>query len=424
MSIGAVRGPTTGAATRPLRRRVMRRGLWGSALALLALLIIGCEQGDAGSPPAAANPPATWADLDATQPVYVSWSANLVGASLTWDVERPERVAFCVRAAVRLTEDGGASWRELPTTGVVAAAAAGYPLLDTGEGTPPCASLALDPTEAGVVYAVFRAGKEGVGAPPIVFVGFVSRDGGASWQLIPHVPGVRDEDFGGVVVVGSHVEAWYRANVGVVVGRSDDGGRTWRAAPPSCPTAGPCVRFGPAPNLIGSCNMAARIQPLVHAVAVEGTRTPAPLASGPPGSGVNGCLTSELVALADGEVIVLTEDPLDLTASPLRWSGDGGQTWSPVALPPLPTGETPLWRGLRLLPDGSLIVRDPLRGGWLLLPPRAGAWCGAGTERTPTPADTSTVRVIGDGLWWLATASDGEGLTVARLLPLADLRCP
>lgn len=410
---------------------------------IVLISLAGALAGGSRPRPARAQPApdggVSWASLGALQPLERSRSTAIAGPSLTAALGDPDRLAYCAPGAVQTSGDGGATWTALPVQAVVdAAAASPYPLLLTGDAPPTCTSLVLDPSQPSSVYAVFRASKAPFGAPPIVFAGYVTTDGGQTWQSVPVPEGVTMEQFGGFRTRddGAAVEALF-AVPGMpgafIVEESGDRGATWQAVALACPTLGPCLRWGPAPNMIGSCSMNARIQPIMASLDGGATWTPAPLFGSTPVNGVDACVRNELAPLSDTGTLLLAEDAQDAIApgalnTPVLQTRDGGQTWTAVALPPLPGGSPQALRGLLMLPWGALIVRPQQAPAWQLLAPGASSWCAipaAALGASYTTADT--VQVIGDRVWWLEDAGTSvppAGAQVRALsVPLAGIEC-
>src|SRR5581483_9359556 len=308
-----------------------RRGIFRALLLAAALLGLG-----AGVLPAASAPPSAagaagqpagpdWASLGLVAPLWVARSTPIVGQSFA---SVAGRIAYCAPGGIPLSRDGGATWTIISTAPVLqAAATSGYPLLTTGDVPPACTALALDPTYPDSLYAVFPSARGPYGAPPIIFVGYHTADGGQGWQPIPTPPGIDREQFGGFQVDGTAVQALFARPAstagtppGFLLEQTADGGQSW-ASPPlvDCPATGPCVRWGPAPNAIGSCAMHARIQPVE--VSSDGGQSWSPAGFGGEAvetglGGVNACALNELAALAEREVLLLTGDALAAGGSP------------------------------------------------------------------------------------------------------------
>ncbi len=81
------------------------------------------------------------------------------------------------------------------------------------------------------------------------------------------------------------------------------------------------------------------------------------------------------------------------------------------------------YRGLRMLPDGTLLGQSANGGGWSLLHPGATAWCAVGGITLPDGREGKPLlEVIGDRLWWLTQNTGGALVTVHSTL-LNSLRC-
>jgi hypothetical protein len=398
----------------------------------VAAVIDGSREGMAGAAPGPAGArgagqaqPPTWAALGPLQPLWVARSAPIMGQTLTADAANPRRIAYCAPGSIPITLDGGASWSGVSTAPVVAAAAAtGFPLLMTGDVTPACVALALDPTAAAGLYAVFQGAPAGFGAPPVILLGLYTTDGGQSWQVVPPPSGAMVQQFGGFQVQGTAVQAMFGG--GFVAQQTTDGGQTWTTVTPDCPSAGPCVRWGPAANMLGSCAMLGGSQPVEY--STDGGRTwtsafPGPMAS------PNPCVLNQLAALSDTEVLLLREDGLVLgpDGALARLSRDGGQSWTAVTLPPLPGAPMRVLGGLQMLPDGALIAFVP-GSGWQRLGPGADAWCAVPPAALPAAQGAAdTVQVVGDRLWWLEDTDTGiptaNPQPRPRSAPLAGIQC-
>jgi photosystem II stability/assembly factor-like uncharacterized protein len=369
----------------------------------------------------------TWASLGTSRPLAVTRSTPLTGQTLAVAPGEPGRLAYCAPDTIQLTRDGGETWESIPTAPVTALAeAAGYPLLGADGAVPACTSLLLDPADPLALYAVFAAGKAEFGAPPIVFTGYRTTDGGQTWQPVPVPDGGGIEQFGGFQANGAAVQALFaRADgePGPLVLETRDGGRNWATVPLDCPSAGPCLRWGPAPNLIGSCSMNERIQPVLTSADDGQAWARADLGRS---GGVNGCVRNELAALSDSDALLLSDDGLLLDDTLARLTRDGGQTWQSVSLPPLPGMERQIVHGLTLLPDGSLLARTQAADGWSVLAPGATAWCTVPAANLGASwASADSLVLAGDRLWWLEAADASGRISEPRLMsaPLAGVQC-
>ncbi|GEM_PF-579087 len=359
-----------------------------------------------------------WSTLGPIRPRWVQRSG---AASIVADPTDPRRLAYCAPGGIRLTTDGGAIWATVSTTTArLASVATTYPIVPPFFPTaasplpPGCQSVTLGAGQPGVLYAVFTATRKGTAPPPLYSVGYRTGDAGQSWQPIPAPAGQEMGDFAGFQVDGAAVLAFFtrgQHGAGGAVERTLDGGKTWLPATPTCPTAGPCVRFGA--EQVGNC--AKFGSPQAIRFSLDGGRHWAAPAWP---DRVNACGLHELAGLAIRGALLLGGD-----LSPLLLSNDGGRTWQNVALPPLqaPPGAAAGFPGLQLLPNGSLLASGAF---WQLLLPGASSWC-----RVPTgvlPPVNGDPQVIGDRLWWLQGGPgphDPEQPLSARSIPLGRLHC-
>lgn len=363
--------------------------------------------------------PLNWASLGSVHPLWVQRSQAWLGS----DPSHSQRLVYCGPGGIHLSADGGTSWRTVPTAGVAkAAAATPFSLFDEIGGRPPtCASATLDPAHPASLFATFYAGKKPYGAPPVYLVGYETADGGRTWRPVPTPRGYGPGDFGGFRADHRGADALfgrlvYGARPGgtataSVVQRTTDGGLIWRPAVPTCPQAGPCLRWGPLPSGIGSCAMHAYPQPIQR--SADGGRTWST------GIQVNACWLNEIVALSGSDVLLVS----GRTPVGLRVSRDGGATWQDVALPPLPgtpRDAMPLWPGLQVLPNGSLLAfaAGPHAQRAMVLAPRARSWCAAGPGMPTMLADDAQVE---DGRLWLLARPGPQQSAVS--VPLVALRC-
>ncbi len=320
------------------------------------------------------EPSRTWSSLGTLNPVALSWAgyadANPVPASTD--------IVWCGGTGVGV--QAGNSLTTLPT-GDVATTLARTDLRFVGpqQADPPCATGIVDPSRPGTVYAGFATGVGGI-IPPVETAAMFTRDGGSIWQLVPVPLGHNASEFGGFRLDGRTVEALFGAQDSagspgdVAVEATSNGGVTWSQKPLSCPSAGPCVIFGPA--IQGNCAMDG--SPQLFLVGTSG---------GPMGAWstsswvttVNGCFSQELVATSAKRAFLL--DPS--SSYPILTTLDGGATWSHVSMPPIPGLEVgasaSLDSQLVLAPDGSLLALVPtasyLSHRLYRLYPRATSWC-------------------------------------------------
>ncbi|HEY7295737.1 MAG TPA: sialidase family protein [Dehalococcoidia bacterium] len=367
------------------------------ALALLPLLVAFAF----GLPLSAQEPPA-WPDLGVVQPLRIERSENLLDPAFATDPGNASRLAYCEPGDVQVSRDGGVSWSPLSIGSASdAASAAGFDLFGQGGGAA-CTQLVLPAGQSSLIYATFPAASAQFGAPPIFFLPFESVDGGQTWQLVAAPDGYTIQQFGGFQVVDGAVQALFALGGGPdrtpsVAVEQAAGDGSWQATALSCASEGACVRFGAGPNEIGSCSMSERVQALLY--SADGGATFQPPAS--PAT-VDACDLNELTPLSQSDALLLS----GRAEFPLRMTHDGGQTWSAVALPSLPDADPSLlsqYRGLQILPDGSLLTQDG--DSWLSLCPGASEWQSSGI---PGTAIASTLRVVNGRLWWLQQNDDGS----------------
>jgi dihydroorotate dehydrogenase electron transfer subunit len=97
--------------------------------------------------------------------------------------------------------------------------------------------------------AIFQVVKKPYGAPPVVFMGYATSDGGQSWALVTPPPNAMMERFGGFWMDGQGtVQALYDGEAeapdqapAISVEQNVDGGMTWSSASLACPPSGTCI---------------------------------------------------------------------------------------------------------------------------------------------------------------------------------------
>jgi hypothetical protein len=342
----------------------------------------------------------TWSQLDLGQPVWVEPSANLVGKSLTVNPSKAGVLAYCSSGSVQVSQDGGESWSMISTTPVAAAAEAdGYTLMaQNSPDQPTCDSVTLDMVHPNSYFAVFRTASQQYGAPPLFFMGYVTTDGGKTWNTAPAPEGSTLETFGGFWSDGvGIVQALFSGEAGnpgaapaPVVEQTSDGGESWSASHLICPGSGACLRWGPAPGSIPG--MGSPLPQYIMASA-DGGQT---WIQGPSVE-LRTLDPKEVVAFSDRQAVV-TDGSADF---PTQLTQDGGKTWQVVGLPAMPgaTGGAQQFGGLQILPDGALVAQSPNGSGWMRLDPKADQWCPVSGGNLPSgPALT---QASGDQLWWL-----------------------
>lgn len=375
-------------------------------------------------------PAPDWSTV-AAAPLRVDRGETITGPLIAADPGNPLRLAYCGQDGIEATQDGGATWTLVPVDGArQQAAQTRYPFFGEPGAGQSCLWVLPAPGLPQGYYAEVRAADADFGAPPIFFVAYETPDSGASWQPVPVPDGFTATQFGGFVTIDGAVQALFAASApggnanatpgaapepqpALAVEQANADG-SWPAVPLACPQSGPCVRWGPGPNAVGSCAMNERLQAIEQ--SADGGQSFAPPAWP---QAANACVLNELAALSPTMELLLTgEDP---GGFPARLSTNGGSSWQAAALPPLP-GDEPSqatrFPGLQILPDGSLLAQG--QQGYFLLPVGAVGWCAASI--IPAGALRQSLLPAGDRLYWLQ-ALDPPGGYVAGSTPLSSLVC-
>jgi hypothetical protein len=350
-----------------------------------------------------------WASLGRRQPLWTAWT----GARLSADHRDPRRLAYCDRAGLHASFDAGRSWRAIPIAAALADVRTRYP---QPNGPPPasCGGVTLDPDHPASAYVTID-----LGAPPSAVVGYATNDDGRQWQPLPAPAGFPAGHFGGFAVARRTVQALFGAGSGdsrhppaYGVEATDDGGRTWQPAHLTCPPAGPCLRWGPAPSW---WSMGAAMPQWLERSSDGGVTWSPP--AWPERVDVGHQGPAELVALSARTVALLAPGG----PYPLRLSQDGGAQWHVISMPAIPgLGFTlPPGATLQWLPSGDLLL-TPLAGPARLLLPGATTWCAVASTTLPAAVQPA---VIATRLWWLQAEGSPIRGYAARRVPLDRLRC-
>ena len=230
-----------------------------------AMRLAALEPG--GTPPTTGDPSSeapsiTWESLGGVLPQRID-RAGLRASSLSVNPPAGSRAAYCQPGGIRTTADGGATWDTIETGPVGdIAATTDFPIASEVQALPACTAVLLDPRFPQSVYAEFVAQRGTFGIPPLYFVGYGTSDAGRTWYSIPTPDNSSPGQFGGFQLVDAAVEALFEVGqpfradpASFVVEQTEDGGASWSPSPLTCPTSGPCIRWGPAPSGIGSCAM-------------------------------------------------------------------------------------------------------------------------------------------------------------------------
>jgi hypothetical protein len=300
-----------------------------------------------------------------------------------------------------------------------------------------CDLVVSDPLNPNTIYAGFEAGQN-YSIPPVATVAMYTRNDGATWHFIPPPAKMTYLDFGGFALRGDVVQAVFTNDVSFARPSSrwsidaevegSDG--AWNFGSLACPTAGPCVTFGPQiPQ--GACGMSSWQQALL--VAVPGSISSDPVWQGTTWvEGIPECDPALLFSDQHGD-----EYLLDFAMRhPLVRSVDGGYGWQPVELPLRDgheVGGSPEsgFVVTAMSPAGDLLVVIGPAGATterlLLLAPGATQWC---LTRGVLPTDTRTdpigaMGVTASRLVMLQEATTGllaQG-GLEHSVPLSALRC-
>lgn len=370
------------------------------------------------------SPPPTLV-IGARYPQITS-SSDLFNQVVSVNPADSRHLAYCAPGEIRVSMDGGESWESVPTTPAAETAGAqGYALFfgsPGAEGT--CLSVTLDPWNQESYYAVFSTAHEEFGAPPVYSMGFFTPDNGETWQLVGPPEEATLEDFGGFWNLGgesvqalfSPAGSWSQVPADVLITETTSGGSDWRPGSLTCPAAGPCLRWGPAPS-----NVPGMGSPLPQSIFHSQDGGQSWSAVAPPVE-LRAPAPNQLVALSKTEILIVAGGislaALDEEIPVVRRSQDAGLSWQPVSLPPLSTeeGYTDYYPGLQYVSDHTFLAQSPEGSSWYWLPPELPIWCPVNSDLLP--AYPVLLQNAVDRLWWV-----NQETQKAESLSIADLGC-
>lgn len=361
-----------------------------------------------------------WSRLQVTTPLWIQPSSSLLNQVMGLDPANPARMAACVPGAIKVSQDGGATWSSISALQVTSIAdAMGYSIGEQQSAS--CISVVLDPTHPESFYATFGAANKQYGVPPTYFLGFYTTDKGKTWKAAP-IPSREQnppmvERFGGFWNAGQAVQTLYSGDSNgqpgqvtpVLVEQTLDGGLTWQAGTLACQANGPCLSWGAAPGSISG--MGAILSQFVMVSQNNGqgwnsTGQSVELRTSTP---------NELAAYSPTVATLISGD----AQYPLLVTQDGGKTWQAYALPPLPGSNQSIgfqYNGLQLLQDGSLVAMIPDTGAWYDLPPGGQDWC---KLNITLPGNYPVLlQTSGSKAWWFSPIDQSLKST-----PLSEFAC-
>ncbi len=378
------------------------------------------------------TPALSWAQLNSSAPLWIDPSASLLNPTIGIDPGNPARLAYCAAGAIKVSQDGGATWTSIPTGPVSSLAdGKGYSIgFGSQNPQPICNTVVLDPSHPKSFYADFSAANKQYGAPPSYFLGFYTTDNGQTWQLAPTPPEQGKtpvlERFGGFRNAGQDVQVLYSGDASgqpdeappTLVEQTADGGQTWQAGSLACPGSGPCLQWGPAAN--GITGMGVSLPQFVMLSTDNGQSW----SSTGHYVELHGNGPNQLAALSADTAVLISGD----AQYPLLVTRDGGKTWQAYTLPSLPGASQSngfQYNGLQILPDGSLVamitVGTPGVSSYYVLAPSAQNWC-----KLTTPVGLTSfpalLQVAGNKVWWINLGDQNQG-QVLQSAPLSEFSC-
>jgi hypothetical protein len=248
------------------------RGVVATGVAV-SFFAVFCPSGSASSPSA------TWASLGTLSPAAEQTSqwGSAVDANPT-----SSSYAWCGANGIHVDQSNG-SVKTVSETGIEAMLAARGLNINRNSNVV-CDVVATNPLIPDTLYAGFEAAQNHV-IPPVATVAMYTRNDGESWSFIPPPTNMTYLDFSGFALRNDFVQAVFTNEVDFarpssrwsIDAETDVHNDSWVSAALACPSAGPCVTFGPQiPE--GACGMSEWQQALL--VAVPGALPGNPLWQG------------------------------------------------------------------------------------------------------------------------------------------------
>jgi len=353
-------------------------------------------------------------------------SSDLFNQVVSIDPQNPQRIAYCAPDEIRVSQDAGQSWETVSTAAAAAAAQArGYALFYGEPGAAnACLSVTLDAHNSEAYYAVFTAAHEEFGAPPVLFMGFYTLDGGEIWQLVEPPDNATIEDFGGFWNLGTEAVqalfhpagAWNQSAEDILITETTDGGISWQVGELSCPSFGACLRWGPAPS-----NVPGMGSPLPQSIYSSQDTGDTWSVIDPPVE-LRAPAPNQLVAVSDTEISIIsggiTLSSSGGAAPVIRKSLDAGASWQPIPMPPLSTDEQNenYFPGLQYLSNHTYLSQGVEDNTWYWLSPEMPLWCPVNTDQLP-PYPV-LLQNVGDKVWWV-----DQETQQAEHISLSELTC-
>lgn len=331
--------------------------------------------------------PLTWNDLKVNSPIHLVDNSNPAAVD-----GMTVAVPNMADGGLWVSHSGGAAFSTMSISSLVPIAdAEGYPVLWGGAQAPQVHAVLLDHAAPSSLFITVAAVKQPYGAPPIFYTPYFSTDRGTTWHAVPVPRGLSQGTFDGFQASGTRIYADWGSGRRTASEYTADGGLTWQNGLIGCPSAGPCLRFGPYAHEYPGMGVGI-MQPIMRQNPAHrwmtSTTVTAPVSASP----------SQLAALSSKRALLIDSSaqyPVELTTN-------GGRTWQYVALPQY-RRQAPLQ--LMMLANGDLLGQFEVGAGsqWALLPPRSAVWRLIPT--TVLPGNITGLTQTGTELWWYPAAS-------------------